>query len=86
MRFNVRQLVALIRRLARAGYADDAEKLTRVLARRSPQEPQLPDLLLLVAESFRRANNHAMREATLARLLEGFPGSDAARNASLISR
>ena len=86
VRFSVRQLLVLIRRLARAGYPDDAEKLTRVLARRSPHEPQLPDLLLLVAESFRRKNNHAMSEATLARLLEGFPGSDAARNASLIGR
>ena len=86
VRFNVRQLIVLIQRLARAGHAADAEKLTRVLARRAPQEQQLPDLLLLVAEAFRRANNDAMRVATLARLQEEYPGSEAARNATLVAR
>lgn len=84
VRFSVRQLITLIRRLARSGHADDAERLTRVLARRAPQEKQLPDLLLLVAEAFRRANNSAMREATLSRLQQEFPDSEAARNAVLI--
>lgn len=86
VRFSVRQLITLIRRLARSGHADDAERLTRVLARRAPQEPQLPNLLLQVAEAFRRANNSAMREATLSRLQQEFPDSEAARNAALIRR
>ena len=86
VRFSVRQLITLIRRLARAGHADDAERLTRVLARRAPQEQQLPNLLLLVAEAFRRANNNAMREAMLSRLQQEFPDSEAARNAALIGR
>jgi len=85
VRFSVHQLIALIRRLARSGHADDAERLTRVLARRAPQEPQLPALLLLVAESFRRADNKAMRDATLSRLQQEFPDSEAARNAALVA-
>jgi len=86
VRFNVDQLITLIRRLARSGHADDAERLTRVLARRAPQEPQLPALLLLVAEAFRRADQHDMRDATLARLRAEFPHSEAARNATLVVR
>lgn len=86
VRFSVTQLITLIRRLARNGYAADAEKLTQVLGRRAPQEQQLPDLLLLVAEGFRSANNQAMCAATLKRLLAEFPGSEAARNAALINR
>jgi membrane associated rhomboid family serine protease len=86
VRFSVRQLIALIRRLARSGHADDAERLTRVLARRAPQEPQLPSLLLLVAEAFRRADRHDLRDATLARLRAEFPDSEAARDATLVAR
>lgn len=86
VRFSVRQLVSLIRRLARSGHADDAERLTRVLAKRAPQTEQLPDLLLLVAAAFRRAGNGAMCEATLGRLRQDFPESAAARNASLVTR
>lgn len=86
VRFSVGQLIVLIRRLARSGHADDAERLTRVLAGRAPQEPQLPALLLLVAEAFRRAGNHAMRDAMLSRLQEEFPGSEAARDAALVAR
>ena len=86
VRFSVRQLIVLIRRLARAGHADDAERLTRVLARRAPQEEQLPALLLLVAEAFRRADNSSMRDATLSRLQLEFPDSDAAHNAALVAR
>lgn len=86
VRFNVRQLIALIRRLARAGHADHAERLTRVLARRAPQEPLLPSLLLQVAEAFRRANNTAMRDATLNRLCQDYPGSEAARDAAHVAR
>lgn len=86
VRFNVHQLITLIRRLARAGHADDAERLTRVLARRAPQEAQLPTLLLLVAEAFRRADNAAMRDATLNRLQAEFPDSEAARNAAVFAR
>lgn len=86
VRFSVVQLIALIRRLARSGHADDAERLTRVLARRAPQETQLPALLLLVAEAFRRAQNGAMRDATLTRLRLEFPDSEAARDAALVAR
>lgn len=86
VRFSVRQLIALIRRLARAGHADDAERLTRVLARRAPQEEQLPGLLLLVAEAFRRADNSSMRDATLSRLQLEFPDSEAAHNAAFVAR
>lgn len=83
VRFSVEQLIVLIRRLARAGHADDAERLTRVLAKRAPQDEQLPMLLLLVAEAFRRIDNPAMREATLRRLQQEFPDSEAARQAAL---
>lgn len=40
-------------------------------------------LLLLVAEAFRRIDNPAMREATLRRLQQEFPDSEAARQAAL---
>ncbi len=86
VRFSVRQLITLIQRLARSGHADDAERLTRVLGKRAPQEAHLPGLLLLVAEAFRRADNKAMRDAVLARLLQEFPASDAARDATLVAR
>ena len=86
VRFSARQLVVLIRRLARSGHADDAERLTRVLAKRAPQTEQLPDLLLLVAVAFQRAGNVAMHEATLGRLRAEFPESDAARNSVLAVR
>ena len=85
VRFTPRQLIMLIRRLARSGHADDAERLTRVLAMRAAQEPQLPGLLLLVAEAFRKANNPAMRDATLKRLQHDFPASEEARNTSAIT-
>ena len=83
VRFGVRQLISLIRRLARNGHVDDAERLTRVLAKRAPETAQLPDLLLLVAMAFRRTGNTAMSEATLARLRQEFPESDAARSSAL---
>lgn len=86
VRFSARQLIVLIRRLARSGHADDAERLTRVLAKRAPQTEQLPDLLLLVAVAFQRAGNAAMHEATLGRLHAEFPESDAARNGALSVR
>ena len=86
VRFNVRQLITLIRRLANSGHVDDAERLTRVLARRAPQEPHLPNLLLVVAEAFRKANNAAMRDATLSRLQQDFPESEAARHATVVAR
>lgn len=86
VRFSARQLVSLIRRLARSGHADDAERLTRVLAKRAPQTEQLPDLLLLVAAAFRRAGNASMCEATLSRLASEFPDSEAARSRVLVAR
>lgn len=86
VRFTARQLIVLIRRLARSGHADDAERLTRVLAKRAPQTEQLPDLLLLVAVAFQRAGNAAMHEATMKRLRTDFPESDAARNSVLAVR
>jgi hypothetical protein len=86
VRFSVRQLITLIRRLGRAGHADDAERLTRVLARRAPQDPHLPDLMLLVSEAYRRANNHGMRDAILQRLHDEFPGSEAAQAAIRLAR
>jgi hypothetical protein len=85
VRFSVPQLLTLIRRLARAGHADDAERLTRVLARRAPQQEELPELLLLVAQAFRRAGNTAMCEDTLTRLKSEYPASAAARNAALLA-
>lgn len=84
VRFSVPQLVVLIRRLARGGHAEDAERLCRVLARRAPQTKQLPELLLMVADAFRRTGNGTMREATLQRLRDEFPDSDAARHASAV--
>lgn len=83
VRFSARQLIVLIRRLARCGHADDAERLTRVLAKRAPQTEQLPDLLLLVAVAFRRNGNVPMCEATLGRLRADFPESEAARQGVL---
>ncbi|MDR0440207.1 MAG: rhomboid family intramembrane serine protease [Candidatus Accumulibacter sp.] len=81
VRFNVRQLIALIRRLAHTGRAVDAERLTRVLARRSPQQKELPGLLLVVAEAFRQRGDAAMRETMLDRLRQDFPDSEEARTA-----
>jgi len=86
VRFSTRQLISLIRRLARSGHADDAERLTRVLAKRAPQTEQLPDLLLLVAAAFRRAGNASMCETTLSRLATEFPDSEAARSRGLVTR
>jgi len=86
VRFSVRQLITLIRRLGRAGHADDAERLTRVLARRAPQDAHLPDLMLLVSEAYRRANNHGMRDTILQRLQDEFPGSEAAQAAIRLAR
>lgn len=85
VRFSVPQLVALVRRLARCGHAADAEKLSRALARRAPQEAQLPGLLLVVAEAFRRQGDLAMRDATLLRLRQEHPGSEEARSAGALS-
>jgi membrane associated rhomboid family serine protease len=75
VRFSARQLIVLIRRLARTGHAADAERLTQVLARRSPGQRELPGLLLLVAEAFRRGGDASMYHATLNRLREDFPDS-----------
>ncbi|MDR1936643.1 MAG: rhomboid family intramembrane serine protease [Candidatus Accumulibacter sp.] len=79
VRFSVRQLIVLIRRLARMGHAVDAERLTRVLARRSPQQKELPGLLLLVAEAFRHGGDSSMHGAMLDRLRQDFPDSKEAR-------
>ena len=86
VRFSAPQLISLIRRLARSGHADDAERLTRVLAKRAPQTEQLPDLLLLVAVAFQRADNQAMCDATLAHLRQDFPESEAAHSGALAAR
>ena len=85
VRFSPRQLITLIRRLARAGNADDAERLTRVLARRAPTDHHIPGLLLLVAEAYRRTNDTTMRDALLTRLREDYPASDEARTAKLLA-
>lgn len=86
VRFSVRQLITLIRRLSRSGHADDADRLTRVLARRAPQDSHLPDLLLLVSEAYRRAGKPDQRDAMLKRLQEEFAGSDAANAAIRLMR
>lgn len=86
VRFTVPQLIVLIRRLARGDHVEDAEKLTCILARRAPQESQLPGLLLLVAEASRRAGNSVLRDKTLYRLHQEFPNSDEARSAKLFAR
>ena len=85
VRFKVRQLITLIRRLARSGHAVDAERLTRVLARRSPHQKELPGLLLFVAEAFRRDGNPSMRDAMLGRLRQDFPDSEEARMAPFVN-
>lgn len=85
VRFSARQLVTLTRRLARAGYVDDAERLTRVLARRAPEAGDLPGLLLLVAEAYRKTGNAAMRDTLISRLHAHYPDSDEARAARLIA-
>ena len=85
VRFSIPQLISLARRFARSGHATDAEKLTRVLARRSPGEAQIPGLLLMLAEAFRREGNIAMRDAALLRLQQEHPGSDEACSARAIS-
>lgn len=86
VRFSVRQLITLIRRLGRSGHADDADRLTHVLARRAPQDPHLPDLLLLVSEAFRRADKPDKRDAILKRLQDEYPGSEAAHAAVRLTR
>jgi membrane associated rhomboid family serine protease len=80
VRFTVRQLIALIRRFARTGHAIDAERLTRVLARRSPQQKELPGLMRFVAEAFRRDGDPSMRDTMLNRLRQDFPDSEEARS------
>ena len=86
VRFSVGQLATLIQRLARGGHADDAERLTRVLARRAPEHQLLPGLLLLVAEGFRRSGDEARRIETLARLQQDFPETEAAQTAAVLYR
>lgn len=86
VRFSAAQLVSLIRRLARAGHVDDADRLTRVLARRAPDHRQLPDLLLLVAECCRRKGNEARHRELLAQLQSDFPGSPTAQTAARLYR
>ena len=54
VRFNTRLLILLIRSLVRSGHTVDAERLLRALQNRSPRQKELPDLLFLVAEAFRR--------------------------------
>ncbi|MDR2111861.1 MAG: rhomboid family intramembrane serine protease [Candidatus Accumulibacter sp.] len=75
VRFSIRQLILLIRRFARTGHAADAERLTRVLARRSPRQKELPGLLLLVAEAFHHSGDSSMHSAMLSRLRQDFPDS-----------
>jgi membrane associated rhomboid family serine protease len=82
VRFNTRQLIVLIRRFARTGHATDAERLMRVLARRSPQQKELPGLLLFVAEAFRHNGDSSMHDTILARLRQDYPDSEEARATS----
>ena len=84
VRFSVRQLITLIRRLARAGHTDDAERLTRVLGRRAPEDRHLPGLILLVAETYRKAGNGPMKDALITRLHTEFPDSEEARMTKLL--
>jgi hypothetical protein len=81
VRFSGRQLIMLIRRLAHTGHVVDAERLTRVLARRSPLQKELPGLLLFVAEAFRSTGDASMRDTMLNRLRQDFPDSEEARMA-----
>lgn len=68
VRFSSGQLIRLIRKLTRAGYVDDAERLTRVLALRAPDHPQLPGVMALVAEGFAQAGDGKRQQELLARL------------------
>ncbi|MCL2022198.1 MAG: rhomboid family intramembrane serine protease [Betaproteobacteria bacterium] len=79
VRFSARQLIALIRRFARTGHAVDAERLTRVLASRSPRQNELPDLLLLVARAFRHEGNASMYDEMMNRLRQNYPDCEEAR-------
>jgi membrane associated rhomboid family serine protease len=78
--FSPQQLVVLIRRLARSGHVEDAERLLRVLSSRAPRNAQLPGLSLVVAEAFRRAGNDTMRRVTLSRFRSDFPQRGEARS------
>ena len=82
----MRQLITLIRRLGRADHAEDADRLTQILARRAPQDAHLPDLLLLVSEAYRRVGKPDRREAMLQRLQVDYPGSEAANAAIRLTR
>lgn len=86
VRLSSAQLVMLIRKLSRTGHAEDADKLTRALHRRAPDHPELPDLLLLVAECSRRAGNERRQQELLAQLLRDFPHSATAQNAARMYR
>jgi len=79
VRFRVQDLIALIRSLARSGHAVDAERLTRVLANRSPQQKELPSLLLLVAQAFSLSGDALMHDTVLSRLRQNYPDSKEAR-------
>ncbi|MBK9447445.1 MAG: rhomboid family intramembrane serine protease [Betaproteobacteria bacterium] len=82
VRFSSSQLATLIRKLARAGHVEDADRLTKVLARRAPDHKHLPDLLLLVAECFHRDGNETRQRELLAQLQADFPETATAQNAA----
>lgn len=86
VRFRSAQLATLIRKLARAGHVEDAERLTKALSRRAPNYRQLPDLLLLVAECFRRHGNETRHREMLAQLQSNFPETAAAQTAAGLYR
>lgn len=86
VRFSSSQLATLIRKLARAGHVDDADRLTKVLARRAPEHKHLPDLLLLVAECFHRTGNTTRQRELLAQLQNDFPDTATAQNAARLYR
>lgn len=81
VRLGSTQLPTLIRGFARGGYLDDAERLSLALARRTPEHPALPALLLLIAEAYRRTGNGLRRQALLDRLRQEHPTSEEALRA-----
>ena len=86
VRLNTKQLSRLTRRLALGGYPADAGRLLKALEKRADQVKDLPNLMLLVAASFRKAGNSAMQEEVLLRLQQAYPESEAARSLSVVTR
>lgn len=75
-------LARLAQRFAGSGQCDDAEKLTRLLQRTTPQHAELPAVLLALARGHYRAQRKESFEQILRSLIQEFPDSKEAATAT----